>query len=142
MSNPIITLPHPTSQRHPRMPIPDRAAQFSPFAALSGYEDAIEETGRLTDFQPEPEEYLLEILDRKYRKLAEVQASHPQITITFFVPDKAKDGGAYASVSGKLKKLDVTGQRLTLEDGTDIPFCRIIGLDSDIIAEKHTDWGA
>ena len=89
----IIDLPHPTSPRHPRMSLTDRAAQFSPFSALVGYEDAIAESGRLTGAEQITEENEKELLDRKLRYLHD----HPgeKITVTYFKPDERKEGGTY-----------------------------------------------
>ena len=114
----------------------DRAAQFSTFAALTGYEDAIEETGRLTQSKTEPDEYPMAVLDQKYRCLSELAEKHPQITITRFLPDDRKDGGAYETVSGKLKKIDSYRKTVTLLDGTIIPFGNIVALDSDVFIEE------
>ena len=91
----IINLPHPTSQRHPRMPIHDRAAIFSPFAALSGHGAAIAETARLTEQRIELDEDTRAELDRKQAVLLEHMDEQPEITITWFQPDERKDGGAY-----------------------------------------------
>lgn len=84
----IIHLPHPVSEKHPRMPMLDRAAQFSPFAALTGYEEAIYETGRLTEEKTDLGEEEKAILDRKQRLLLEKLDELPALTVTFFVPDE------------------------------------------------------
>ena len=91
----IINLPHPESRTHPRMPRSDRAAQFAPFAALTGYDDAVAEAGRLTSSKIELDENELERLDRALAYLTEHQAAHPAVTVTYFVPDDKKSGGAY-----------------------------------------------
>lgn len=134
--NDMITLPHHTSQKYPRMSMLDRAAQFSPFAALTGYEDAIEETGRLTDCQVELGEHDTAVLDRKYRQLSEMVSSQPNITITFFVPDERKAGGSYISISGTLKKIDPYSQSVILTDGTTVALRDITAIESDSITEE------
>lgn len=113
----IIDLPHPTSERHPRMPMANRAAQFSPFAALTGYEDAVRETARLTEARPELTEEEKAHLDAELQELEKTIGGHPNVTLTFFRPDKRKDGGAYVTVKGTVKKLDRHLGMVILDDG-------------------------
>lgn len=113
----IIDLPHPTSERHPRMPMANRAAQFSAFRALTGYEDAVEETARLTDSKIELTEEEKSHLDAKLQLLVPGADS----TITFFQPDSRKEGGAYLMVTGKIKKIDSLVPEVVLTDGRRIP---------------------
>ena len=117
----ILHLPHPTSKRHPRMPIADRAAQFSPFAALTGHGTAIEETARVTDRRIELDEDAKEQLDQTLQLLLERIDEQPEITVTWFSPDKKKAGGQYHTATGKLKRIDTQESRLILTDGTQIP---------------------
>ena len=117
----IINLPHHVSSKRPQMPMLDRAAQFSPFAALTGYDDAIHETGRLTDEKIDLSEEEKEALDRKQQILMERLGDHPALTITYFVPDAKKSGGAYVTKSGNLKKIDEFERLMMLMDGTKIP---------------------
>ena len=117
----ILHLPHPTSKRHPRMPIVDRAAQFSPFAALTGHKTAIEETARVTDRRIELDEDAKEQLDQMLQLLLERIDEQPEITVTWFSPDKKKAGGQYHTATGKLKRIDSREGRLILTDGTQIP---------------------
>ena len=117
----IVNLPHPTSKRHPRMPIVDRAAQFSPFAALTGHRAAIEETSRVTDRRIELDEDAKEQLDQTLQLLLERIDEQPEITVTWFSPDKKKAGGQYHTATGKLKRIDTQESRLILTDGTQIP---------------------
>lgn len=98
--NEIINLPHHVSKTRPQMPMSDRAAQFAPFAALTGYDSAIKETGRLTDERIELDEEALTALDMKYQLLMDVFDDAPEVTITFFQPDERKAGGKYASQVG------------------------------------------
>ena len=108
----IIHLPHHVSTAHPPMPAADRAAQFSPFAALTGHEAAIRETARLTDERAELDENAKAVLDEKLRMIQEMLPAHPEITVTYFQPDAKKSGGAYVSVTGRVKKLDLYRQCL------------------------------
>ena len=128
----IINLPHPTSQRHPRMPIRDRAAIFSPFAALGGHGAAIAETARLTERQIELDEDAWAELDRRQAILLEHIDEQPEITITWFQPDEKKDGGAYLTTTGRLKKFRELERILLLTDGTEIPLQDVVALESDI----------
>lgn len=127
----IIHLPHPVSKTRPQMPISDRAAQFSPFAALTGYDAAIRETARLTDKKLVLDEETCALLDRKQQYLCEIIAEKPEITVTYFVPDERKDGGSYVTVTGKLRRIDFCGRLLVLSDGRSIPLDDISGLESE-----------
>ena len=121
----IIHLPHHVSATRRRMSGSDRAAQFSPFAALTGYEAAIAETGRLTDSQVDFDVDGREMLDGKLRRLADCLPGRPEVTVTYFRPDDRKAGGAYRTVSGVAKKIDTLEKNLLLDDGLVIGFCRI-----------------
>lgn len=123
----IINLPHPTSARHPRMPMADRAAQFSPFAALAGHGAAIEETARLTDQKVELTEEGKALLDEKLRLLLETGGEG---VFTYFLPDERKDGGAYITTTGKVKKIDPLEGRVILKDGTAIPIEDILEIEA------------
>ena len=127
----IIRLPHPVSKVRPQMPILDRAAQFSPFAALTGYDAAIREAARLTDKKLVLDEETCALLDRKQQYLCEIIAEKPEITVTYFIPDERKDGGSYATVTGKLRRIDFCGRLLVLSDGGNIPLDDIAGLESE-----------
>ena len=120
----IIDLPHHVSAARPPMPMGDRAAQFMPFRALTGYEDAVRETARLTDERVDLTEDEKALLDGTLQKLADSIASQPEVTVTWFQPDKKKAGGAYVCVTGQLKKIDdhegtlvlTGGERISIED--------------------------
>ena len=127
----IIHLPHHVSKTRPQMSMEDRAAQFSPFAALTGYDEAILETGRLTEEKLELGEEAQAILDRKQRYLAEIIDTKPAVTVTYFVPDEKKSGGAYATVTGFLKRIDEYERELVLTDGRRIPLDTIFDVESD-----------
>lgn len=128
----IINLPHPTSKRHPRMPVHDRAAIFSPFAALSGHGAAIAETARLTERRIELDEDTRAELDRRQAILLGHMDEQPEVTITWFQPDERKDGGAYLTATGRLKKLRELERLLVLADGTEIPLEDVVALESGI----------
>ena len=128
----ILHLPHPTSKKHPRMPISDRAAIFSPFAALTGHAAAIQETARLTDQKIELDEDTKAELDRRQAILLEHIAEHPEVTITWFCPDEKKSGGAYVVTVGRLKRVDETAGTLRLADGMTIALDEIVDLQSDL----------
>lgn len=127
----IIHLSHPTSKRHPRMPISDRAAIFSPFAALTGHGAAIEETARLTQKRIELDEDSKAMLDLKQHLLSEIIVQQPEVTITWFQPDRRKDGGSYVTTTGRLKKVDVIERFIVLMDGTKIPLHDILNIESE-----------
>ena len=124
----IINLPHHVSRNHPQMPMEARAAQFAPFAALTGYDAVIHETARLTDKQVELEEYDNDRLNRIFSELMDILEKHPMVTVSYFKPDEHKAGGAYMTVSGKLKKIDTYEQIMKMEDGTVIPIGGIMDL--------------
>ncbi len=126
----IINLPHHVSTKHPHIPALDRAAQFSPFAALTGHDAAIKETARLTDVYMELDEDSKELLDRSLQEIRAHLADRPEVTITYFVPDEKKTGGSYVTVSGRVKKLDEYEGRIVLEDNTWVEIEKICMLES------------
>lgn len=128
----IIHLPHHVSSKRPRMPMSDRAAQFSPFAALTGYDDAIRETGRLTEQKVHLDEEALATLDEKFHVLQEHLDESPEIQFTYFKPDERKAGGTYITVLGIVKKIQEYERQLILEDGNVIPIDDILEMESPI----------
>ena len=120
----IIGLPHHVSSTRPHMPMLDRAAQFQPFRALTGYEDAVQETARYTDEKVELTENEKALLDMELQRLSADIANRPQVTLTYFRSDKRKAGGAYVTTTGRLKKIDdlegtlilASGERIVIED--------------------------
>ncbi|MBR5869324.1 MAG: hypothetical protein IKZ21_07735, partial [Clostridia bacterium] len=100
----IIHLSHHVSQTRPPMSMEERAAQFSPFSALTGYEEAIRETGRLTDARWDPGEERLAVLNTQFQILTDRLEERPEITVTYFVPDERKTGGAYLTSRGNVRK--------------------------------------
>lgn len=132
----LLHLPHPVSRRHPPMSAMDRAAQFSPFSALTGYEAVIQEAGRLTDSRAELTEYSRDVLDQKQRLLLEAAPAHPEITVTYFVPDSRKQGGTYGTLRGNLKKIDLCRRAMVMLDGTEIPLDDIVDIQSDLFTGR------
>jgi len=129
----IINLPHPNPTTRPRMSIANRAAQFAPFAALSGYDSAVKETARLTDQEVMLDENLLAVLNDKLRILTDRLAEQPEVTITYFQPDSKKSGGAYVSVTGTVKKVDDFEGALILTSGEKIMFEHISEIESELL---------
>lgn len=124
----IIDLPQPKS-RHEPMPMSDRAAQFSPFAALNGYGDAIDETARFTDHRIELSEEKRAELDYKQQYLATLNA--PTVTVIYFVPDERKSGGAYVTHTGVLKRVDEVERMMVFADGARVSLDEVIAIESD-----------
>lgn len=131
----IINLPHPVSTKHPRMALPDRAAQFSPFAALSGHEEAIRETARLTDGRMELDESSKELLDVRLQVIRAHLTEKPEVTVTFFEPDKKKCGGMYVTVTGCIKKIDEYAGKIVLEGGISIFMADVTAIESELFCE-------
>ena len=130
----IVSLPHHVSMTRPQMPMSDRAAQFAPFAALTGYDAAIKETGRLTDEKIELDEGALTALDMKYQLLMDALTDAPAVTITYFQPDERKAGGKYVSAVGAVKKIDDFERRITMRDGTKIPMDDILSIGGELFS--------
>ena len=125
----IINMPHHVSEKHSQMPMIDRAAQFSPFAALTGYDAAIVETARLTDQKRELSEDQKQVISKALHDLQRRIKTDPVVTVTFFQPDDRKSGGAYKTVTGTAKKVDEYLGVLELTGGTVIPFDDIWSLE-------------
>ena len=130
----IMGLPHHVSKTRPQMPMSDRAAQFAPFAALTGYDAAIKETGRLTDERIELDVEALSALDMKYQLLMDVFDDAPEVTITYFQPDERKAGGKYVSAVGAVKKIDDFERRITMRDGTRIPMDDVLSIGGELFS--------
>lgn len=117
----IIDLPHPVSQKNPQMSMHDRAAQFSPFAALTGHGAAIAETERETAAWTDLEEDEREQLNRQLCILRDCLEEQPEVAITYFVPDSRKAGGAYVTIHGIVRKIDPTERYIQMEDRSQVP---------------------
>ena len=124
----IINMPHHISKKHPPMGIEVRAAQFAPFAALTGYEDAVEETGRITDKKIDLDEEAKKILDKKINLLQNIIKKRPNMTVMYFKPDLKKTGGKYITVNGDLKKIDEYNQKIILNNNQEIKVCDIMDI--------------
>lgn len=130
----IIDLPHHQSDTRPKMSNYDRAAQFSPFAALTGHAESIKETARLTDEYSEPSEEMKAIMNEKILFLMEQLENQPEITITFFKPDEKKQGGAYITITGVVKKIKTYERQIQMTTGDLIPIDMIFGIDGEIFS--------
>lgn len=128
----IINLPHHTSPTRPRMSRENRAAQFSPFAAVVGHDAAIKETGRLTDKRIELGESAIAELDMKLLTLADLAGERPEISVTYFQPDEKKEGGAYVTATGAVKKIDDVQRIITFQDGKSVAIEDILEINGDI----------
>ena len=124
----IIALPHPEPRTHPRMSLHDRAAQFSPFAALTGHSAAIAETGRLTDSRITLDESEIARVDAALQRLRELLPQAPAVSITYFVPDERKAGGSYQTVTGTARRIDTVNGVLLLTDRREIPIADIFDI--------------
>ena len=127
----IIKLPHHVSTNHPRMSMHDRAAQFAPFAALVGYDDAVTETARLTESRPELDEQEQRELNARLCELADHIQDHPDVRIRYFVPDERKSGGAIVEICGTVKKLVAADKTIVLDNGTVIPIYDLLNIAPD-----------
>ena len=125
----IINLPHHVSKKHPQMSIDARSAQFAPFAALTGYNDAVKETARLTSERIELDEEQKIILDSKLQIIQKELQIKPKVIFTYFIADSRKDGGKYITVTGNVKKIDEYKQIIILEDKNEIPISEIIDIN-------------
>lgn len=130
----MLHLPHHVSATHPQMPIRDRAAQFSPFAALSGYEAAVRETARLTTRRVELDEDAKAVLDRKLQLLAELLPEQPEVAVTCFQPDERKEGGAYLTVTGAVQKIDEFDRAIVMADKKRILIADILELEGELFS--------
>lgn len=127
----IINLSRPIS-KHPKMSLYQRSAQFAPFAALTGYEGQIKETARLTDRRIELDEEIKLKLDLKIQVIQEKLSNYPEVEITYFIPDKRKEGGKYVTIKGKVKKIDNYSQTIIIQDNLRIAIKEIIDINGDI----------
>lgn len=130
----ILRLPHHVSASRKPMAITARAAQFAPFAALSGYDAEVQEAGRLTDRPIEPDEYEKEAMNARLRLLARHFREEWVVSLVFFQPDERKAGGAYVTRTGTVKKFREAERILILTDGTVIPLDDLIALDGEEFA--------
>ena len=132
----IINLPHHQSATRPHMTLHDRAAQFSPFAALTGHDAAIAETARLTDKKIYLSEDRINVINAKLQVIGEHIQNLPEITVTYFLKDERKDGGTYISKTGHIKKIDQLQGMVTFSDQTHISFEDIFEIESPIFRDS------
>ena len=129
----IINLEHHISKTHKQMSMQNRAAQFAPFAALTGYEEAVKETARFIEQKIELDEELNNILDEKLRLIQSQIKNMPEITVTYFVPDDKKRGGKYQKITGKIKKIDDYNKFIIFTDGKFISIKDIINISGETL---------
>ena len=125
----IINLPHHVSPTRKRMSMHDRAAQFAPFAALVGYDEAVAETARLTESRPELDEQEQRAINERLAYIADHIHEQPEVRIKYFVPDEHKSGGAIVEASGKVKKISDTDGIIVMADGYKIRLSDIVDLN-------------
>ncbi len=124
----ILNVKKPPSEKHPQMPLYERAAQFAPFAALTGFDSSVRERARLTERQIELDDYEIEQLDMKLRIIAEAEGQIGA-KITYFIEDSKKNGGKYVTKEGRVVKIDDYEKKLLLDDGTFIEIEKIINIE-------------
>ena len=124
----IIGLPHPDPARHPRMSMAERAAQFAPFAALTGYAEAIRETARQTEERRELDDQERAALDKALSEIRDHLAEHPAVSLTYFMADRRKAGGTYLTIEGRVRNIDDAARTLVLENGKVLPLRDIVFL--------------
>ena len=132
----MLYMPHPVSRKHPQMSRYDRAAQFSPFAALTGHDTAVREAARVTEEKVELDESEKEQMNQILAELLEKYQGHPPVSLTCFCPDQHKSGGEYRTIKGKIKKIDHTRQKIYLEDQESIGLEQIVKIEE----QKETDF--
>lgn len=135
----IVNLPPHISKRHPQPSMMDRAARFAPFAAITGYEEMVLEEARVTEERIDLDEGTLALLNEKLNMIQEFLDEEPEVTITYFEPDKKKSGGAYISITGIVKRIDGYEHLVILTDGKKIRIEDIYALESDLFYSLGLD---
>ncbi len=135
----LLDLPHHVSSTRPPMSMGGRAAQFAPFAALTGYDAAVREAARLTQPRAELDENNKALLNEKLQQLRELLEERPEAVITYYVPDERKAGGAYIHAAGPLKKIDEDRRVIVMADGTAIPFEQVYGIESSALRDRDEE---
>ena len=136
----IINLPHHVSKKRPQMNLIDRAASFAPFAALTGYDDAVKETARLTDTKLELDENTKEILNDKLQIVLETNSDDLPVSITYFVPDKKKTGGAYVVKTGTIKRYDEYERQIIFTDKSSVSIDDVIEIECEVLKAYNLTW--
>ena len=135
----IVNLPRHISKVHPQATMADRAARFSPFAAISGYEDMVKEAARVTEERIDITDAAKELLNEKLNMIIEFLDEEPEVTITYFEPDKKKDGGAYISITGTVKRIDEYERIVLMSDDKKIRTEEIYAIESDLFYSLGLD---
>lgn len=135
----IVDLPHHVSKKYPQPTMADRAARFSPFAAISGYEDMVKEAARVTEERIDITDATKELLNEKLNMIIEFLDEEPEVTITYFEPDKKKDGGAYISITGTVKRIDEYERIVLMSDDKKIRIDEIYAIESDLFYSLGLD---
>ena len=133
----IINLPHHISKKHPQMSIEARAAQFAPYAALTGYEDVVKETARLTNERIELDEEVKQVINEKIQIIKTEIKNMPEVCFTYFIPDCKKQGGEYVKVIGKVRKIDEYNQKIILENNSEIPINELIDISEGSVKNRN-----
>jgi hypothetical protein len=133
----IINLPHHVSSKHAPMPMIERAAQFAPFAALTGYDSEIKEKARFVDKKISLSEEVLTELNVKFQIIKECISSEPELNFIVFEPDMRKSGGKYLTISGTVKKIDEIERKIILKDGTKIAINNILDITGEIFQQNQ-----
>lgn len=128
----IVDMPHHVSRKHPQPTMADRAARFAPFAAITGYEEMVLEEARVTDDRIEMDESSKAALNEKLNMILEFIDEQPEVSITYFEPDKRKAGGAYVTVTGTVKRIDEYEHLVIMTDGKKINIDEIYNLQSEL----------
>ena len=131
----IINLPHHISSKRSQMSKEQRASQFAPFSALTGYEDAIKETARLTNRKIEVDEGLREVLNNKLNIIEENIKNNPEVSITYFIPDKKKEGGEYIKITGIVRRIDIVNNLIIMIDKTKIKMQDVLNITCDLFKD-------
>jgi len=135
----IVNLPPHISKKHPQPSMMDRAARFAPFAAITGYEEMVLEEARVTEERVDLDEGALSLLNEKLNMIQEFLDEEPEVTITYFEPDKKKSGGAYVSITGVVKRIDEYEHLVILTDGKKILIEDIYAIESDLFYSLGLD---
>ena len=131
----VIWRQHPTSKKHPRMSRMNRAAQFAPFAALNGYDDAVKETARLTDGEAVLDDGQIAWLNERLMILSENLPTDTEVEITYFIPDEKRDGGKYLTVTGSVKKILEFERLVIMQSGEKIPVSKMVSIEGELFRE-------
>lgn len=135
----IVNLPPHISKKHQQPSMMDRAARFAPFAAITGYEEMVLEEARVTEERVDLDEGALSLLNEKLNMIREFLDEEPEVTITYFEPDKKKSGGAYISITGIVKRIDEYEHLVIMKDGAKIFIDSIYDLQSELFYSLGVD---